>query len=158
MIKISEKLVFRWFGDAFPWMLLSILRWVNIPFGYYALYVEFHNSHVKRVFWISLLRHLNLLWQFDFMLFEFAWPLWELWFASILSPVAELIQKLINKGKQLDAVKYIQAFNLIDKYPPVPLLKSYLKATRKAVQEIRLKGNYSTQNMVGVLSFVHVLY
>ncbi|XP_039114196.1 truncated FRIGIDA-like protein 1 [Dioscorea cayenensis subsp. rotundata] len=61
--------------------------------------------------------------------------------------IPELIQKLINKGKQLDAVKYIQAFNLIDKYPPVPLLKSYLKATRKAVQEIRLKGNYSTQNM-----------
>ncbi|KAM0950350.1 hypothetical protein DsansV1_C04g0040501 [Dioscorea sansibarensis] len=61
--------------------------------------------------------------------------------------IPELIQKLNDKGKQLDAVKYVQAFNLMDKYPLVPLLKSYLKATRKAVQEIRTKGNNSSQNM-----------
>ncbi|KAJ0973635.1 hypothetical protein J5N97_015600 [Dioscorea zingiberensis] len=61
--------------------------------------------------------------------------------------IPELIQKLNNNGKQLDAVKYVQAFNLVDKYPLVPLLKSYLKATRKAAQEIRTKGNNSFQHM-----------
>lgn len=60
----------------------------------------------------------------------------------------DLIQKLIIKGKQLDAVNFAYAFDLVDKFPPVPLLKAYLKEAKKVAQEVRKKGNHSAQSLV----------
>lgn len=67
--------------------------------------------------------------------------------ASILL-VADLLGALNCKGRQLDAVKFIHALNLMDKYPPVPILKAYLKESKKAAQEVRKKGNNSNKSQV----------
>lgn len=62
--------------------------------------------------------------------------------------VTELIERLNNKGRQLDAVKFVYAFNLVEKYPPVPLLKAYIKEIKKAAQDVRNKGNNSSESEV----------
>ncbi|XP_042490512.1 truncated FRIGIDA-like protein 1 [Macadamia integrifolia] len=58
----------------------------------------------------------------------------------------DFIQKLTSKGKHLEAVKFIFAFELAGKFPPVPLLKTHVKQSKKIGQEIRQKGNYSIQS------------
>lgn len=61
--------------------------------------------------------------------------------------VADLIEKLNRKGRQLDAVKFVYALNAVDKFPPIPLLKAYITESKKMAQGVR-KGNNSvrTQN------------
>ncbi|KAF5453917.1 hypothetical protein F2P56_023629, partial [Juglans regia] len=44
---------------------------------------------------------------------------------------SDFIQKLILQNKRLDAVRFIHAFELVDEFPPVPLLKAHLKDTKK---------------------------
>ncbi|KAL5990744.1 hypothetical protein ACLOJK_011648 [Asimina triloba] len=44
------------------------------------------------------------------------------------------IDVLINNGRQLEAVNLAFAFGLTEQFPPVPLLKAYLKDARKASQ------------------------
>ncbi|POO00778.1 Frigida-like [Trema orientale] len=48
--------------------------------------------------------------------------------------VPGLIELLIDSGKQIDAVHFIQAFQLTESFPPVPLLKTYLKDLRRNSQ------------------------
>lgn len=48
--------------------------------------------------------------------------------------VPGLIESLVNSGKQIDAVRFIQAFQLTERFPPVPLLKTYLKDLRRNSQ------------------------
>lgn len=55
----------------------------------------------------------------------------------------DLIEKLINSGKQLDAIRFVVAFNLSSKYPPAALLKAYLKQAKTNAHEVRVKGNNS---------------
>lgn len=62
--------------------------------------------------------------------------------------LADLIQKLISKGKQLLAVKFIFEFELTEKFPPVPLLKSYLKDAKKLATKVRKEGNESQVSLV----------
>lgn len=62
--------------------------------------------------------------------------------------VTDLIKKLINKSKQLDAVKFIYAFELVDKFPPVPLLNAYLKEAQRIAQVVRKRGNNSAHSLV----------
>lgn len=62
--------------------------------------------------------------------------------------LADLIQKLISKGKQLLAVKFIFEFELTEKFPPVPLLKSYLKDAKKLAKKVWKKGNESHVSLV----------
>nr|DAD20280.1 TPA_asm: hypothetical protein HUJ06_021743 [Nelumbo nucifera] len=59
--------------------------------------------------------------------------------------IPDFIEKLKNNGKHLEAVKFVFAFELVDKFPPVPLLKAHVKASKKVAQEIRKKGNDSIQ-------------
>ncbi|KAF5203170.1 Frigida-like protein [Thalictrum thalictroides] len=56
------------------------------------------------------------------------------------------IQTLSNKGKQIDAIKFTYAFEMVDKFPPVPLLKAYLNESKKVAQEVLKKGNNSLQS------------
>ncbi|XP_010938943.1 truncated FRIGIDA-like protein 1 [Elaeis guineensis] len=65
---------------------------------------------------------------------------------GVMENMADLIGGLNSKGRQLDAVKFIHALNLMDKYPPVPILKAYLKESKKAAQEVRKKGNNSIKS------------
>ncbi|KAL5737493.1 hypothetical protein ACOSP7_030254 [Xanthoceras sorbifolium] len=57
--------------------------------------------------------------------------------------VQDLIEKLIDSGKQLLAVKYIFEFELTDKYPPVPLLKAYVNKSKKLAKNVRRDGKNS---------------
>ncbi|XP_043690298.1 FRIGIDA-like protein 4a [Telopea speciosissima] len=50
--------------------------------------------------------------------------------------MAEMIEELISKGQQVDAVHFTYEVGLTDKFPPVPLLKAYLKDSRKAANSI----------------------
>ncbi|KAI5077271.1 hypothetical protein GOP47_0007095 [Adiantum capillus-veneris] len=44
---------------------------------------------------------------------------------------ADVVEHLIKDGKEIDAVSFIQEYELAEKFPPVPLLKTYLKSIRK---------------------------
>ncbi|KAL6645654.1 hypothetical protein ACP70R_017262 [Stipagrostis hirtigluma subsp. patula] len=52
-----------------------------------------------------------------------------------------LIQKMIKKGKQLEAVKFIQALNLVHKYPILPVLRSYMNDAALSGKMIRIRGD-----------------
>ncbi|GMY11852.1 FRIGIDA-like protein 3 [Fagus crenata] len=45
-----------------------------------------------------------------------------------------LVESLVNSGKQINAVRFIHVFELTESFPPVPLLKSYLKDLRRNSQ------------------------
>ncbi|OVA10952.1 Frigida-like [Macleaya cordata] len=42
-----------------------------------------------------------------------------------------VVEKLINSRREIDAVHFVQAFKLTENFPPVPLLKAYLKDLRR---------------------------
>ncbi|XP_028760497.1 FRIGIDA-like protein 3 [Neltuma alba] len=48
--------------------------------------------------------------------------------------VPDIVELLINDGKQIAAVHFIQAFLLNERFAPVPLLKAYLKDLRRNSQ------------------------
>jgi len=48
----------------------------------------------------------------------------------------DMIEELISKGQQLDAVHFTYEVGLVDKFPPVPLLKSFLKDAKKVAASI----------------------
>ncbi|XP_010271588.1 PREDICTED: FRIGIDA-like protein 3 isoform X2 [Nelumbo nucifera] len=45
-----------------------------------------------------------------------------------------VVESLIIRGRQVDAVHFVQAFQLTESFPPVPLLKTYLKDLRRNSQ------------------------
>lgn len=47
---------------------------------------------------------------------------------------AGLIELLVKNGKQIEAVRFIHAFQLTESFPLVPLLKTYLKELRRNSQ------------------------
>ncbi|CAI9784106.1 unnamed protein product [Fraxinus pennsylvanica] len=61
--------------------------------------------------------------------------------------ISDVIQKLISKGKQLLALKFIFEFELTDEFPPVPLLKAYVIDMEEDVQKIRKSGKRSRQSL-----------
>nr|CAB3496813.1 unnamed protein product [Digitaria exilis] len=52
-----------------------------------------------------------------------------------------LIEKMARSGKQLEAVKFIQALNVVHKYPLLPVLRSYINAAALAGKMIRFRGD-----------------
>lgn len=44
---------------------------------------------------------------------------------------ADIIEELITKGQQLDAVNFAYEAGLQEKFPPAPLLKAYLEDSKK---------------------------
>lgn len=61
---------------------------------------------------------------------------------------ADLVQKLIDNGKQLLAVKFIFEFGLTDKFQPVPLLKDHLLECKKITKDICKDGKNSIKAQV----------
>ncbi|KAK8997307.1 hypothetical protein V6N11_020789 [Hibiscus sabdariffa] len=61
--------------------------------------------------------------------------------------VQDLVQKLVDKGKQHHAVKFIFEFGLAEKFPPVPLSENYLKETKKLVEQVCIDGDYSDRSL-----------
>ncbi|XP_062208965.1 uncharacterized protein LOC133910666 [Phragmites australis] len=63
--------------------------------------------------------------------------------------ITDLIDYLIGNGQDLDAVHLAHVFNLVDKYPPVSLLKGYLEKSKQTVMEIFEKNmTRKSQNQV----------
>nr|XP_043628237.1 FRIGIDA-like protein 4a [Erigeron canadensis] len=48
----------------------------------------------------------------------------------------EMIEELISRGQQVDAVHFTQEVGLVERFPPVPLLKAFLKDAKKAATSI----------------------
>lgn len=49
---------------------------------------------------------------------------------------ADMIEELVSRGQQLDAVHFTYEVGLVNKFPPVPLLKAFLKDAKKAAASI----------------------
>ncbi|GLT99649.1 hypothetical protein SLE2022_170730 [Rubroshorea leprosula] len=48
----------------------------------------------------------------------------------------DMIKELISRGQQLDAVHFSYEVGLVDRFPPVPLLKAFLRDAKKAAASI----------------------
>lgn len=53
---------------------------------------------------------------------------------------ADLVQKLVEKGKHVLAVKYVYEFDLADKIPPVPILKAGVEEAKKLAKRLSQEG------------------
>ncbi|XP_057958156.1 FRIGIDA-like protein 4a [Malania oleifera] len=65
--------------------------------------------------------------------------------------MADMIEELISRGQQVDAVHFTHEVGLADKFPPVPLLKAFLKDAKKAAASI-----LEDQNIAGRASHLAV--
>lgn len=59
--------------------------------------------------------------------------------------MSDIVEELILKGQQLDAINFAYEAGLQDKYPPIPLLKSYLKDAKKAAALVSEERSNSAQ-------------
>ncbi|KAM6553839.1 hypothetical protein CsatB_014601 [Cannabis sativa] len=66
---------------------------------------------------------------------------------GLTDKVPDLIHKLIKKGKQLLAIKFIFEYELTDKFPPVPLLKDYVKDSKKIAKKVCKEGKNSLKSL-----------
>ncbi|CBI26255.3 unnamed protein product, partial [Vitis vinifera] len=57
--------------------------------------------------------------------------------------MADMIEELVNRGQQVDAVHFTYEVGLVDKFPPVPLLKAFLRDSKKAATSILEDPNNS---------------
>ncbi|XXG62081.1 hypothetical protein AAC387_Pa05g0521 [Persea americana] len=55
-------------------------------------------------------------------------------FLGLTEKMPEVVEVLVNSGRQLEAINLAYAFELTDKFDPVSLLKAYLKEARKGSQ------------------------
>lgn len=69
-----------------------------------------------------------------------------------------MIEELISRGQQVDAVHFTYEVGLADRFPPVPLLKAYLKDAKKAATAILEDPNNSGRAAVSSNSFSPVMY
>lgn len=59
---------------------------------------------------------------------------------------SDFIQKLISQDKRLDAIKFIYAYEMVDKFPPVPLLKAHLKLAKNFAMSCKGKSSLKAQD------------
>ena len=69
----------------------------------------------------------------------------------------DMIEELISRGQQVDAVHFTFEVGLEDKFPPVPLLKAFLKDAKKAATSIMEDPNNSGRYVVSVHSLYSIL-
>ncbi|CAL8989647.1 unnamed protein product [Prunus brigantina] len=55
---------------------------------------------------------------------------------GLAKKMPDMIEELISRGQQLDAVHFTYEVGLVHKFPPVPLLKAFLKDAKKAAASI----------------------
>eukprot|EP00257_Ricinus_communis_P021326 XP_015580790.1 FRIGIDA-like protein 1 isoform X2 [Ricinus communis] len=60
--------------------------------------------------------------------------------------INDLVQKLIDSGKQLLAVKFIFEFGLTDKFQPAPLLRDHLKESKEFTDKVCKEEKNSVKN------------
>ncbi|KAK4275362.1 hypothetical protein QN277_018456 [Acacia crassicarpa] len=59
---------------------------------------------------------------------------------GLADKVPDIVQKLVDRGKYVLAVKYVMEFNLADKIPPVPILKACVNDIEKLADRILQAG------------------
>ncbi|CAL9193092.1 unnamed protein product, partial [Musa hybrid cultivar] len=62
----------------------------------------------------------------------------------------DLIQKLNSESRQLEAIKFVHALDLFDKYPPNEAISKELaavKAVTKTVEECKLESEFSCEDL-----------
>ncbi|XP_047333734.1 FRIGIDA-like protein 4b [Impatiens glandulifera] len=69
---------------------------------------------------------------------------------GLTDQMPEMIEELIGKGQQVDAVHFTYEVGLIDKYPPVPLLKAFLKDSKKSANSILEDHNNNSGSRAAV--------
>ncbi|KAK9293321.1 hypothetical protein L1049_021313 [Liquidambar formosana] len=60
---------------------------------------------------------------------------------ALADKIPDVIELLIEKQQWLEAIRYSFAFELVDMFPPLPLLEAQLKCCKEVTKEIYLKGN-----------------
>jgi hypothetical protein len=50
--------------------------------------------------------------------------------------IPDVVEKLISNQKNFEAVQFVYAFGLVEKFPPIPLLKAYLEDKKKESEEL----------------------
>lgn len=70
--------------------------------------------------------------------------------------MADIIKELISRGQQLDAVHFTYEVGLVHKFPPVPLLKSFLKDAKKAAASILEDPNNTGRAAVFIHALTHI--
>lgn len=61
------------------------------------------------------------------------------------------MEKLSSGGKRIDAIRFVYAFGLVEKFPPVLLLKAYLEYARKVSKRLANKGKNTVGAKVSLL-------
>ncbi|KAK7305211.1 hypothetical protein VNO77_43112 [Canavalia gladiata] len=64
---------------------------------------------------------------------------------GLMDRVPDIVQKLIDRGKHILAVKYVFEFNLADKIPPVPILKACVDESKKLAERLSQEGKSLTE-------------
>lgn len=64
---------------------------------------------------------------------------------GLADQMPDMIEELISRGQQVDAVHFIHEVGLVDRFPPVGLLKSFLKDAKKAATSILEDSNNSSR-------------
>lgn len=67
-----------------------------------------------------------------------------------------MIGELISRGQQVDAVHFTYEVGLVDKFPPVPLLRAFLKDAKKVASSILEDPDNSGR--ASVMFYFHVSY
>lgn len=65
-----------------------------------------------------------------------------------LSNFTEMIDELVKNGKEIEAAYFASESGLTEKFPPVSLLKSHIKNSKKNTANILKNGNFSPAAMV----------
>lgn len=64
-----------------------------------------------------------------------------------------MIEELISRGQQVDAVHFTHEVGLVDKFPPVPLLRAFLKDAKKAAASMLEDPNNAGRSAVYLYYF-----
>ncbi|KAI7734603.1 hypothetical protein M8C21_025398, partial [Ambrosia artemisiifolia] len=64
---------------------------------------------------------------------------------GLADQMPDMIEELISRGQQVDAVHFIHEVGLVDRFPPVSLLKSFLKDAKKVATTILEDSNHSSR-------------
>ncbi|XP_021282691.1 FRIGIDA-like protein 5 isoform X2 [Herrania umbratica] len=67
---------------------------------------------------------------------------------GLADKIPVLIETLINKNQQLEAIAYICAFDLVHKYPPAHMLKVYLEYARESLYQKAKKSHWKWHQII----------
>ncbi|XP_031501512.1 FRIGIDA-like protein 4a [Nymphaea colorata] len=65
--------------------------------------------------------------------------------------MGDIIEELVNNGKEIDAIYFIHEADLVSKFAPVPLLKAYLKSIRKNANGAAKGGSADDSSEINAL-------